>query len=154
MIRVPDNKLANTVFVLGRMKTLFMLASGTPRLRSGFLAAALAFAPVAGAALVCLQPSVAAAESATQRVIQGKVYDSGEVPQPGAIIYLKSAKTNTIKSYIATEDGSYRFGQLTTEADYSLWAELRGRKSAVKSISAFDSKKQFLINLHLSDKEK
>jgi Carboxypeptidase regulatory-like domain len=123
-----------------------------PRLapRSGLRLAllSLAFCSLAGTAAVEFA-ATAQAETAPQKIVQGKVLDDSDVVQPGAIVYLKSSKSDAIKSFIATEDGGYRFGQLATDTDYTLWAELRGKKSATKTITAFDSKKEFLINLHL-----
>lgn len=93
--------------------------------------------------------AAAAADTAPQKVIQGKVLDDGDAPQPGAIVYLKSAKSNEIKSYIADATADYRFGQLAPDTDYTLWAELHGKKSAVRTIPAFDTRKQSTINLHV-----
>jgi hypothetical protein len=83
------------------------------------------------------------------RVVQGKVVDSDDKPQPNAVVYLQNAKTQEIKTYITTEDGSYRFGQLSTDMDYQVWAKYQKDKSKTKSISSFDSKKQFIFILKL-----
>lgn len=124
--------------------------AGRLRSRSGLRLAllSLAFCSLAGTAAFEFS-ATAQAETAPQKIVQGKVLDEGNAVQPGAIVYLKSAKSDSIKSFIATEDGGYRFGQLATDTDYTLWAELRGKKSATKTITAFDSKKEFQINLHL-----
>lgn len=99
---------------------------------------------------VAVPPSLSAAQTAqTQRVVQGKVFGPGDEPRPGAIVYLKDLKTLAVKSFISTQDGSYRFGQLAGSADYEVWAELGGRKSATRAVSSFDQKKQFTINLKL-----
>jgi hypothetical protein len=76
-----------------------------------------------------------------QKVVQGKVVGSSNQPQTGAIVYLKNTKTGDIKSFISTADGSYRFGQLSPDVDYEIWADYNGRKSNTKTVSSFDSKK-------------
>ena len=116
--------------------------------RDKVLGLSLAILLLAGPTELGLTPSVQA-ETAPQKVVQGKVLDDSDVAQPGAIVYLKSAKSDAIKSFIATEGGAYRFGQLASDTDYSLWAELHGKKSATKTITAFDSKKDIQIDLHL-----
>lgn len=84
-----------------------------------------------------------------QRVVQGKVLSSADAPVTNAVVYLKDMKSLAVKSFITSADGTYRFGQLTPGVDYSVFAELNGKKSSVKTVSAFDSKNQFIINLHL-----
>lgn len=98
--------------------------------------------------LVGLMAPTAFAQEA-QRLIQGKVVDTGGQGLPGAIVYLKDLKTLGVKSFISTQDGSYRFGQLGSNSDYELWAELKGKKSSTKSISSFDQKKVFTITLRI-----
>jgi hypothetical protein len=97
----------------------------------------------------CFSPLFVLAQSNAQRVVEGKVVDSSDQPISEAVVYLKDAKTNTIKTGITTPDGKYRFGQLATDTDYTLWAQYQGKKSSTKSISSFDSKKQFNINLKI-----
>ncbi len=55
-----------------------------------------------------------------------------------------------IKSFIAPNDGGYRFGQLSSSTDYQLWAEAAGKKSPTKVVSSFDSKNLFVINLKIN----
>ncbi|HEX9201809.1 MAG TPA: carboxypeptidase-like regulatory domain-containing protein [Acidobacteriaceae bacterium] len=83
------------------------------------------------------------------RVVQGKVVDKSDAGLKGATVYLKDGHTLAVKSYIASDDGSYRFGQLLANADYQLWAESDGKKSAVKNITSFDTRKEFNINLKI-----
>ena len=101
-----------------------------------------------------LNVSSASAQSlaATSRTIQGKVFAPGGEAKAGAVVYLKDEKSLEIKTFISGADGGYRFGQLSAQEDYLLWAEGDGHKSKNKSISSFDSKKKFEINLHLEAK--
>jgi hypothetical protein len=92
-------------------------------------------------------PAAAQQRGPVQRVVQGKVTDSANAALKGAVVYLKDGHTLSVKSFIADDQGEYRFGQLAQNTDYELWAEHDGKKSAVKTISSFDSKNQFYINL-------
>jgi hypothetical protein len=90
------------------------------------------------------------AQNTAVRSVEGKVYaQSG--PLSSAVVYLQDTKTNNIKSFISTQDGSYRFGQLSTDIDYQLWADFKGNKSDKKTISSFNSKKQLVIDLHIKE---
>jgi hypothetical protein len=102
-------------------------------------------------AIFLLVPLTAIAQSNAVRSVEGKVYGSKDTPQSSAVVYLQDSKTNNIKSFISTQDGSYRFGQLSSDIDYQLWAEYKGQKSDKKTISSFNSKKVFFIDLHLKD---
>ena len=84
-----------------------------------------------------------------QRVVQGKVTDGANAPIKGAVVYLKDGRTLGVKSYFSDDKGEYRFGQLSQTTDYEIWAENNGKKSAVKTISSFDNKNQFFINLKI-----
>jgi hypothetical protein len=104
-----------------------------------FMVACLAFA------------SAAVAQNTAVRSVEGKVYDAQSAVVSGAVVYLQDGKTNDIKTFISTQDGSYRFGQLSMDVDYLIWADLKGKKSDKKTISSFNSKKQLVIDLHLKD---
>jgi hypothetical protein len=104
--------------------------------------AALGLGAVRGVTLV-------AQRGPAQRTVQGKVTDKNEVGLNGAVVYLKDDHTLSLKSFIAEADGSYRFGQLSQNTDYELWAESNGKKSPTKTISSFDSKKSFQMNLKI-----
>jgi Carboxypeptidase regulatory-like domain len=83
------------------------------------------------------------------RVVQGVVRDSSDQLQANAIVYLQDQKSLEVRTYITEADGHYRFGQLSSEVDYQLWAEYKGHKSKTRSISSFDSKKQFNFDLKI-----
>jgi Carboxypeptidase regulatory-like domain len=102
-------------------------------------------------ALLAILPGPARmfAQAGAQRVVQGKVTESNDQPVAGAIVYLKDMRKLTIKSFISTPDGNYRFGQLSPDTDYEIWADLKGRKSSTKTVSSFDTKKVLDLNLKL-----
>ncbi|MBT9331103.1 carboxypeptidase-like regulatory domain-containing protein [Paracidobacterium acidisoli] len=89
------------------------------------------------------------AQNFTQKSVQGKVYSSDSKPVTGAIVYLENSSTKDIKTFISTADGSYRFGQISGDSDYTLWAAWKSRKSPSKEISSFDSRKTLIIDLHI-----
>jgi hypothetical protein len=89
------------------------------------------------------------AQQQAQRVVQGKVIGSSGAGLKGATVFLKDDHTLAVKSYIATDDGSFRFGQLLQSTDYELWAEYNGKKSSVKNISSFDTRAEFNITLKI-----
>jgi len=93
--------------------------------------------------------AVADTRGPVQRVVTGRVVDDGDKPVKDAVVYLKDSKTLSVKSYIAGADGTYRFGQLSSTADYEIWAEAGGKKSKTRGISSFDTKTQFVIDLKL-----
>ena len=96
-----------------------------------------------------LGPQVAEAQNFGQRTLQGKVLDDREAPVGGATIFLKNLKTRNVKSFTSTPDGSFRFAQVGMIDDYEVWAEQGKKKSAVKTISSFDSRKELDFDLKL-----
>ena len=95
------------------------------------------------------QPAPAQTRAPVQRVVAGKVTNKADAPLQGAVVYLKDDKTLAVKSFIATEQGTYRFAQLSQNTDYEVWAETGGKKSGTKLVSSFDSKNDFTINLKI-----
>lgn len=101
---------------------------------------------------MALAASLAMAQSNATKTLQGKVLGSSDDPLSGAIVYLEDSKTNDIRSFISTSDGSYRFGQLEPDSDYQVWAQFKNTKSGTKTISSYDSRKQVFIDLHIKAK--
>jgi hypothetical protein len=102
-----------------------------------------------GAATLGVSAPLLMAQGQADRVVQGKVLDKSDAGMKGATVYLKDGHTLAVKSYIAGDDGTFRFGQLAQNTDYQLWAEIDGKKSAVKNISSFDARNQININLKI-----
>jgi hypothetical protein len=92
-------------------------------------------------------PAAAQQRGPVQRIVQGKVTDHANSSIKGAVVYLKDGRS--VKSFIANDQGEYRFGQLAQNTDYEIWAEENGKKSDVKTISSFDSKNHFYIDLKI-----
>jgi hypothetical protein len=115
--------------------------------RMSYLRAAVTALVVVG----LLASMAGSAQSSSVRSVEGKVYGATSEPLGSAVVYLQDSKTNNIKSFISTSDGSYRFGQLLADVDYQVWAEYKGKKSDKKNISSFNSKKQLVIDLHIKD---
>jgi hypothetical protein len=107
----------------------------------------LKYAPGLAALLVLL--TGASAQSAKFKSLDGKVYGNGGAPLASAIVYLQDSRSNNIRTFIATQDGSYRFGQIAPDLDYTVWAKYKDAKSPTKTISAYDSRKQLTIDLHI-----
>ena len=106
-------------------------------------------AMVAAAGAVRSVSAVAEQRGPVQRVVQGKVTDSGGAIVKGAVVYLKDDHSLSVKSFFSDDEGGYRFGQLAQNTDYEIWAESNGKKSGVKTISSFDNKNQFYIDLKI-----
>jgi hypothetical protein len=84
-----------------------------------------------------------------QRTVSGTVLNASNEPVPGATVFLKNEKTKAIRSYASTADGHFHFAQIDMADDYDLWTEKDGRKSAVKTVSSWDTRKEFISELKL-----
>jgi hypothetical protein len=116
---------------------------------SRVLRTTLAAAAVPGTATLLLRPMAAHAQAATFRSVTGEVTDKAGNKVKGAVVHLKDTRSLSQRSYITAEDGTFKFGQISTNSDYEIWADLEGRKSDSKSLSSFDSKKVADIALKL-----
>jgi hypothetical protein len=127
-------------------KTHVKPRTNTKPLRLARLLAAIAITPAC--ALLTFSAPLAQAQNFGARTIQGIVTEN-DTHAGGATIFLKNLKTRDIKSYTSTPDGAFRFTQVGMIDDYEVWAERGKKKSAVKTVSSFDSRKQLDLELKL-----
>ncbi len=88
----------------------------------------------------------------TTRLLTGKVLDRGDNPIANAVVYLTNSRTRAVKTYIVSQEGTYRFPSLQPSVDYELYAQYNGHKSDVKSVSQFDDRTQIYITLKIDTK--
>jgi hypothetical protein len=96
-----------------------------------------------------LGPREALAQNLGQRVVTGSVVDENSAHVAEATVFLKNLKTKSIRSFSSTADGKFRFTQVNMAEDHELWAEKNGKKSAVKTVSSWDTRKLFDCELKL-----
>jgi hypothetical protein len=95
-----------------------------------------------------------AKHEAQLRTVRGVVVDkSSEAAIPSAVVFLKNTRTNAVRSYIADEEGNYRFSGLDPNVDYEIHAEKDGAKSATRTVSSFDNKKEIVFPLKIEKKK-
>ncbi len=103
--------------------------------------------------LLCFATAYAAKDKADSgRLLLGKVLDHNDTPVAGAVVYLSNTRTQTVKTYIVGQDGTYRFPALSPNVDYEIYAQHQGRKSDTKTLSSFDSRSQVNIVLKIDMK--
>ena len=94
-------------------------------------------------------PFAAQAQNIGQRVVMGAVVDANSASVVGATVFLKDLKSKAIRSYTTTEKGRFRFASVNMVEEHELWAEMKGKKTAVKTISSWDARKEFEVELKL-----
>ena len=112
--------------------------------------------PLIGVAVLLLSVTLCAQlfggkkdDTSAPRNLTGDIFDKEDHVVPNAIVYLKNTRTLAVITFITGNDGSYRFNNLSPNIDYEVRAEANGRKSQVKTLSTFDTRKQAHINLKL-----
>jgi hypothetical protein len=96
-----------------------------------------------------LAPPAAWGQNIGERTVSGTVLNASAQPVVGATVFLKNEKTKAIRSYTSTPDGHFHFAQIDMSIDWDLWAEKDGRKSATKTVSSWDARKDFISDLKL-----
>jgi hypothetical protein len=89
----------------------------------------------------------------TTRTLTGTVLDKSDKPIANAVVYLKNTKTLAVKTYIAQDNGAYRFPELSPNIDYDIYAQKDGKKSNTKTLSQFDNRDKPNINLQIDTKK-
>ena len=85
-----------------------------------------------------------------ERIVEGKVVNKDGGPIGGAVVYLKNSRSSGVKTYIADQDGHFRFGELSQDTDYEIWAESNTVRSKSREISSFDNENKFYFVLKVS----
>ena len=120
------------------------------KLLAGSMVALMALGVVgSGSSTALLAPPDAHAQNIGQRVVAGIVEDANSAVVAGATVFLKDIKEKTIRSYTTDPKGRFRFTQVNMAEDHELWAEKDGKKSATKTVSAWDSRKEFDTELKI-----
>lgn len=104
---------------------------------------------------------VAAAAGAAQdskreaqlRTVHGVVLDKAENLVSESVVFLKNTRTNVVRSSYTDNTGKYRFSGLDPNVDYEIYAEKEGEKSATRTISSFDGRKDIGLNLKIEKKK-
>jgi len=123
--------------------------ASTKRLAAAAFALLVARVVSIGVFGTLLTPPLAQAQNIGQRVVNGTVLDASSTSVSGATVFLKDLKTKTIRSFSTDSKGKFRFTQVDMAEDHELWAEKDGHKSAVKTVSEWDARKDFETELKL-----
>ena len=101
----------------------------------------------------CVALAQDAKKESQLRTVRGVVVDKGEAAVEGGVVFLKNLRTNQVRSYIADNEGSFRFSGLDPNADYEVHAEKDGAKSPTRQVSSFDNRKEIVLTLKLDKKK-
>jgi len=119
-------------------------------LLAGVAAAAVAAGVFpAGTRNALMGAPMAQAQNVGQRVVSGTVLDAASAPISGATVFIKNLKTKSIRSYTSDAKGRFQFTQVNMAEDYDLWAEKDGKKTATKTVSSWDARKDFECELKM-----
>lgn len=92
-------------------------------------------------------------KDAQLRSVRGMVSDKGGKAIQNAVVFLKNMRTNTVISHFTDDEGTYRFTGLDPNVEYEIYAEFEGEKSATRTASSLDSRKEITLNLKIDRKK-
>ncbi len=87
------------------------------------------------------------------RTVRGSVVDRDDNPVAEAVVYLKNLKSSVVRTTISGEEGQYRLSGLDPNVDYEIHAEHRGTTSSKRTISSYESRREFVIHLKVNKKK-
>ena len=87
------------------------------------------------------------------RTVRGVVMDKSDKPVQNSVVFLKNLRTNVVLSHFTDEQGSYRFSGLDPNIDYEIHAEAEDLRSASRTVTSLDSRKEITLNLKLDRKK-
>ena len=87
------------------------------------------------------------------RTVRGVVTDKSEKPIPNSVVFLKNLRTNVVLSHFTDEQGTYHFSGLDPNVDYEIYAESGDQKSASRTVTSLDSRKEITLNLKVDRKK-
>jgi hypothetical protein len=85
--------------------------------------------------------------------VKGLVNDKSEKAIQNGVVFLKNSRTNTVISHFTDSDGNYRFTGLDPNVEYEVYAEFDGQRSASRTVSPLDSRKEIILNLKVDKKK-
>src|SRR3974390_3474703 len=92
-------------------------------------------------------------KESTLRTVRGVVSDKSEKPIQNSVVFLKNLRTNVVISHFSDAEGAYRFTGLDPNADYEIHAEAIDERSADRTVTSLDSRKEITLNLKLDRKK-
>ena len=87
------------------------------------------------------------------RTVQGVVADKADKPIQNSVVFLKNLRTYVVLSHFTDDQGNYRFAGLDPNVDYEIHAEFEDQKSATRTVTQLDSRKEINLNLKIDRKK-
>jgi len=107
---------------------------------------------IATLALITTAASRAAQDGGQEtrlRTVHGEAVDKQGNPAASAVVYLENMKTQEVRTYIVSSDGTYHFSGLDPNVDYQLHGEKDDMMSSTRTVSSYDSRRnmEFILKL-------